>query len=136
MNRTDNHTFGLPQARIVGPARLADLMLDHAWGLARAAQNPALQELCFGLGEHFAGLAEGKAPARGFSGLLPALLHEAGQDLKERGAKPQDWRVLRAARLIWASPALGERGLHAAKRAWLRAWKGQPGAEAFLKTLP
>lgn len=129
------HAQNLASARIQGPAKLAALMLDHPWGLARAAQSPALQELCFGLGEHFAGLAEGKAPTRGLAGLLPILLAEARQELKDRGAKAQDFKVLLAARLIWASPALGERGSALAQRAWLRAWKGQAGAQAFLKTL-
>jgi hypothetical protein len=121
-------------ARIAGPARLAAFFNDHAWGLARAAQNPALQELCFSLGDHFSGLAEGKAPARGIAGLLPVLLNEAGQELKERDAKPLDHKVLLAARLLWASPALGERGLRLAQRAWLRVWRGQAGAKAFLET--
>lgn len=131
---TLNHP-SLASARIAGPAHLAHLMLDHAWGLARAAQSPALQELCFSLGDHFSGLAEGKAPTRGIAGLLPILLSEASTELKERGAKAQDFKVLLAARLIWASPALGEQGLRVAQKAWLRAWKGQAGAEAFLQSL-
>lgn len=114
---------------------LAELLIDETWGLARAAQSPALQEICFGLGDHYQALAKGKASPRGLQGLLPLLLKECREELKQMQARPMDYRVLLAARIIWAAPALGLRGLQAARKAWLRVWRRQAGAAVRLQSL-
>lgn len=114
---------------------LADLMIDETWGLARAAQSPTLQTLCFGLGDHFHALSQGKRSPRGLQGLLPLLLRECRQELRLAQARPMDYRVLLAAQLIWAAPELGARGLETARKAWLRVWRRQAGAAVYLASL-
>jgi hypothetical protein len=111
---------------------LADLMIEETWGLARAAQSPALQALCFGLGDHFSALAQGKPSPRGLQRLLPLLLRDCCQELRLAQARPMDFRVLFAARLVWAAPSFGQRGIQAVRRAWLRVWKRQAGAAVYL----
>jgi hypothetical protein len=107
-------------------------MIEETWGLARAAQSPALQALCFGLGDHYSALAQGKPSPRGLQRLLPLLLREAHHELRLTQARPMDWRVLSAAQVVWLAPAHGERGLQIARRAWQRVWRRQAGAAVYL----
>jgi hypothetical protein len=111
----------IPHAPAVPYGELAELLLHPSTGLIQATKLPALHELCLGLGEHYASVARGTGSSAGLLNLLPLLLQDAREEMRLRQAGVREERILRAVRLIWASPARGERGMRVAKRAWGRA---------------
>lgn len=111
----------IPHAPAVPYGELAELLLHPSTGLIQATKLPALHELCLGLGEHYASVARGTGSSAGLLNLLPLLLQEAKEELKRRQATTKEQKILLAVRLIWASPAQGERGLRVARKACARA---------------
>lgn len=125
----------LPELQRAPVGQLAGLLLDAQWGLAQATKVPSLQELCDAMGHYYAGLQAMEAPSQALAGLIPMMIRDCDEELHERHAPPADFKVLMAARLIWACPKLGPRGLAAAQRAWVRVWDRRAEASAALDEL-
>lgn len=139
MNSLTDHT---PKTKLKSPpayrapaGRLAALLLDPQWGLTQATQVPSLQELCDAMGHYYAGLDAMEAPSQALSGLLPMLLRDCEDELRERHAAMAEFKVLLAARLIWTCPKQGARGVKVAEQAWWRAWGRKADAAQALAGL-